>query len=64
MKEQGYRLALDDYCDQPETQPLLAIADFVKIDVLLTSIAEQERIVNVLNKKKIPVIAEKVETDE
>ena len=30
MKEQGYRLALDDYCDTPETQPFLAIADFVK----------------------------------
>src|SRR5208282_5851051 len=26
MKDQGYRLALDDYCDLPETQPLLAIA--------------------------------------
>jgi len=38
MKDQGYRLALDDYCDLPETQPLLQIADFVKIDVLLTSL--------------------------
>lgn len=36
MKKQGYRLALDDYCNVPEMAPLLAIADFVKIDVLLT----------------------------
>jgi c-di-GMP-related signal transduction protein len=64
MKHQGYRLALDDYCDLPETQPLLAIADFVKIDVLLTTFAEQERLVNVCHRRKIPVVAEKVETDE
>jgi len=64
MKNQGYRLALDDYCDLPETQAFLAIADFVKIDVLLTSFAEQRRIVEECHRQHIPVIAEKVETDE
>jgi c-di-GMP-related signal transduction protein len=64
MKDQGYRLALDDYCDLPETQSFLQIADFVKIDVLLTGFAEQERLVQVCHKRSIPVIAEKVETDE
>jgi hypothetical protein len=29
MKDQGYRLALDDYCDFRETQPFLGLADFV-----------------------------------
>jgi c-di-GMP-related signal transduction protein len=64
LKDQGYRLALDDYCDLPETQPLLALADYVKIDVLLTSFEEQQRLVSYCHSKKIPVIAEKVETDE
>jgi len=64
MKDQGYRLALDDYCDLPEMQPFLAIADFVKIDVLLTTFAEQERLVNICQRREIPVVAEKVETDE
>src|ERR1700740_570042 len=64
MKEQGYRLALDDYCDVPEMQPLLAIADFVKIDMLLTGFPEQERVVKACHQRKIPVVAEKVETDE
>lgn len=64
MKDQGYRLALDDYCDLPETQPLLAIADFVKIDVLLTTFPEQERIVEACHRREIPVVAEKVETNE
>jgi c-di-GMP-related signal transduction protein len=64
MKKLGYRLALDDYCDLPETQPFLSIADFVKIDVLLTSFTEQRRVVEHCHRLKIPVIAEKVETDE
>ena len=64
MKTQGYRLALDDYCDLPQTQAFLDIADFVKIDVLLTSFAEQQRLVEVCHRRGVPVIAEKVETDE
>jgi len=64
MKSQGYRLALDDYCDAPDTQPLLGVADFVKVDVLLTTFAEQERVVKLCHERNIPVIAEKVETDE
>jgi c-di-GMP-related signal transduction protein len=64
MKDLGYRLALDDYCDLPETQPLLSMADYVKIDVLLTSFEEQQRLVNYCHSKEIPVVAEKVETDE
>jgi len=64
MKERGYRLALDDYCDVPTTEPFLEIADFVKIDVLLTTFPEQERIVEECHFRNIPVIAEKVETDE
>jgi EAL and modified HD-GYP domain-containing signal transduction protein len=64
MKTQGYRLALDDYCDLPQTQAFLDIADFVKIDVLMTSFAEQRRVVEACHRRNIPAIAEKVETDE
>jgi c-di-GMP-related signal transduction protein len=64
MKEQGYRLALDDYLHTPETERFLAIADFVKIDVLLTTFPEQQRLVDVCHHRNIPVIAEKVETNE
>jgi len=61
MKKQGYRLALDDYCDSPESRQLLEIADFVKIDVLLTSFAEQERLAKHCRERKLPMPAEKVE---
>lgn len=54
MKKQGYRLALDDYCDSPESRQLLEIADFVKIDVLLMSFAEQERLVRYCHQRKLP----------
>jgi EAL and modified HD-GYP domain-containing signal transduction protein len=64
MKDQGYWLALDDYCDLLETQPLLALGDFVKIDVLLRTFPEQQRLLNACHRRKIPVVAEKVETDK
>jgi len=64
MKKGGYRLALDDYCDIAGNEPFLDLADYVKIDVLLTTFAEQERLVHECHCRNIPVIAEKVETDE
>jgi c-di-GMP-related signal transduction protein len=64
MKDQGYLLALDDYCDTPETQPFLELADFVKVDVLLTTFPEQRRVVEECHRRNIPALAEKVETDE
>jgi c-di-GMP-related signal transduction protein len=64
MKDLGYRLALDDFCNLPETRPLLDIADFVKVDVLLMSMEEQKRVVHECQTRGIPAIAEKVETDQ
>jgi c-di-GMP-related signal transduction protein len=63
MKDQGYRLALDDYCDLPAMQPLLQFADFVKIDILLTSFPDQKHVVERCQRMRIPTIAEKVETN-
>jgi len=64
MKDLGYRLALDDFCDAPEMQPLLEFADFVKVDVLLMSVPAQEKLVEQCKRRGIPTIAEKVETDQ
>jgi c-di-GMP-related signal transduction protein len=64
MKDLGYQLALDDYCDLPETRALLDIADFVKVDVLLMSMDEQKRVVHECRERGIPAIAEKVETEQ
>jgi EAL and modified HD-GYP domain-containing signal transduction protein len=64
MKLQGYRLALDDYSDRPEMEPLLEFADFIKVDFLATSPAEQDRLARKFRRRGIPLLAEKVETYE
>lgn len=64
MKEAGYRLALDDFCDTPEARALLDFADYVKVDVLLTALDGQKRLVELCRSRKIPTVAEKVETDQ
>lgn len=36
LKRSGCLIALDDYRDFPEWRPLIALADFIKVDVLAT----------------------------
>jgi c-di-GMP phosphodiesterase len=64
LKAAGYRFALDDYQYLPESEPLLALASFVKLDVLAHDPAELFRLVNELRKYPVQLIAEKVETPE
>ena len=62
--QSGYRVALDDFVYEPDFDPLLEIADIVKIDVLAlnpTQIAEQVRLVRPFD---VVLLAEKVETPE
>jgi c-di-GMP phosphodiesterase len=40
LKRAGYRIALDDFVYRPALQPLLALADYVKLDVLALAPAE------------------------
>jgi c-di-GMP-related signal transduction protein len=64
LKEKGYRMALDDFVDSPEMEPLYSSCDFVKVDFLSTSLPEQARLGAKFRGLKIPLIAEKVETLE
>ncbi|MBI5546121.1 MAG: HDOD domain-containing protein [Deltaproteobacteria bacterium] len=65
LKRAGYLLALDDFVYAPEYEPLLALADFVKIDFLLTKERSQrEAIARALLPRRIRMLAEKVETRE
>ncbi len=64
LKQAGYRFALDDYRYMPESEPLLALADFVKLDVLAHSPAELTHLVSGIRKHPVQLIAEKVETPE
>jgi c-di-GMP-related signal transduction protein len=63
-KAAGYRLALDDFSYSAAYEPLLAIADFVKIDFRSGSEAKRTRLARDLRDRKIAILAEKVETEQ
>ena len=63
LRALGYRLALDDFELTPESAPLLAIANFIKLDVQkLNASGKLEAHVRALEKHPGQLIAEKVET--
>ncbi|HKS80690.1 MAG TPA: HDOD domain-containing protein [Candidatus Acidoferrales bacterium] len=62
LKQSGYLIALDDFQDLPEWKPLVALADFIKVDVLATSPEEQLRLSLEFASANVRLVAEKVET--
>ena len=64
LKAQGYLLALDDFKDSKEWEPLISLADFIKVDLLATPAEEQARLAKKFASDKLRLIAEKVETHE
>jgi c-di-GMP-related signal transduction protein len=64
LKQAGYSIALDDFVDSPDWTPLVALADFIKVDFRLTSRKEQHALASRFGGKSIRMLAEKVETQE
>jgi EAL and modified HD-GYP domain-containing signal transduction protein len=64
LVDDGYRLALDDFVFSPKVEPLLALADIVKIDVLRRSWEEVLLTLDGCRPHKVRLLAEKVETRE
>lgn len=62
VKEQGYRIALDDFRSSPRMESLLDLADVVKIE-METPKPEQEALLREFHARGIRVLSEKVETD-
>lgn len=62
-REAGYLLALDDFVFSPKFEPLLKLADILKIDFLQTPADERKRIAQRLG-NRVQLLAEKVETQE
>lgn len=60
----GYRIALDDFEFEPGMEPLLEIADIVKLDVLALSPTQLEQQVEIVRPYDVVLLAEKVETTE
>jgi EAL and modified HD-GYP domain-containing signal transduction protein len=64
LKETGYQFALDDCVLRMQDNPLLELADIVKVDFKGTDPAMRKEILADLRGRKIDVLAEKVETHE
>ncbi len=62
LKNQGYTIALDDFIFHPHLEPLVAIADLVKLDLFALDDTQLVEHVNALRRYPIKLLAEKVET--
>lgn len=62
LKTAGYRIALDDFVYSPDWEPLLDLADIVKVDFRSTGPFEIRQLRTVLVNKNCAFLAEKVET--
>ena len=64
LKQDGFLIALDDFVDDPKWAPIVALADFIKVDFRLTDRMEQRSLAARYARKGIRMLAEKVETPE
>jgi c-di-GMP-related signal transduction protein len=64
LKRAGYELALDDYVDSPEMEPLVALADVIKIDFLATTPPQRKAMRDRFKRRRVALLAEKVENQE
>lgn len=64
LKGRGYRIALDDFLYHPSADPLLALADVVKLDVRALGPDGVREHARVLRRFGVALLAEKVETHE
>jgi EAL and modified HD-GYP domain-containing signal transduction protein len=64
LKASGFRIALDDFTWKPEFDPLVQIADYIKVDFIQTSEQERKKLLNRLSGVTVAMVAEKIETQE
>ncbi|MFT7485384.1 MAG: EAL and modified HD-GYP domain-containing signal transduction protein [Candidatus Paceibacteria bacterium] len=64
LKAQGVKVAMDDYIHREENDELLALCDYVKIDLKAQGREETAKLVGLLRPYGMKLLAEKVETEE
>jgi c-di-GMP phosphodiesterase len=64
LKMAGFRLALDDFRWRPELEPLIALADYIKVDFVLSGPEERRDLLRRLANVPVTLVAEKIETQE
>ena len=64
LKTLGYRLALDDFNWKPGIEPLVELADYIKVDFKAVNRTRRRELLNRLDGASVALVAEKVETQE
>lgn len=64
LSNEGYTIALDDFIYNESLQPLVNIADIIKIDLMAINAQQLQEHVKILFNGKRKLLAEKVETQE
>jgi EAL and modified HD-GYP domain-containing signal transduction protein len=64
LKASGFRLALDDFLWRPGIEPLVEIADYIKIDFSITDREDRCKLLDRLSSVTVALVAEKVETED
>jgi EAL and modified HD-GYP domain-containing signal transduction protein len=62
LKAAGFRLALDDFTWRPGVEPLVELADYVKLDFIQSGPEETKILLKRLDAFAVALVAEKVET--
>ena len=64
LKEAGYKIALDDFVLMPGYEPLINMADIIKVDFRITTDPEERKNLREVLPKHVRLLAEKIETEE
>ncbi len=64
LKQRGYTLALDDFVYEPRFEPLVELADIVKVDFMVSGPEERREMARAFIPRGIKMLAEKVESRE
>jgi c-di-GMP-related signal transduction protein len=64
LKSCGFRLALDDFTWKPGIEPLVEIADYIKVDFIISDEQDRRELLHRLRGGSVALVAEKVETQE
>jgi EAL and modified HD-GYP domain-containing signal transduction protein len=64
LKASGFRLALDDFTWRAGIEPLVQLADYIKVDFTALDACERRDVLRRLNGGAVSLVAEKLETQE
>ena len=64
LKEAGYKIALDDFVLLPGYEPLIEMADIIKVESRITESPEERKKMREILPKHVRLLAEKIETEE